>query len=590
MKGIITEIILLIECVQIEEVQVKPRLAKLRAQQNLSQIQLADLLGTTKLTVSRWERGVMSPRRYFIERLCRVFECEESALGFSHETETLASQEQVGVLSDSALPLLEIPLVGRENELSRLQERLCMTEEQVALVAIHGLPGVGKTHLASTLAHSQEMREYFSDGILWTALGPTPNLPELLCRWGTLLGLRAATLSALSIQQMCQALHAAIGMRSLLLVVDDLWQLEDMHILLSVGGPNCSFLITTRFPTLAADVDACPLWLLELGIEQSLQVLSVFAPSVIEHEERSVRSLAAAVGGLPLALTLLGNYLRKESYQVPARRAVAALERLGSARERLAVSEPSLRGNVHPSHSNNGVISLQSSIEASFRILSTLARECLYALSVFSTESEGFSEDAALAVVGCSTRELDELLDAGLLEYQESGQYRLHPVISDYAKLHLDEQTEQCVRERLLAYEMRPQEDGGTTEEMVVEAPVSVNEHARFRCRRPTARREQIRLVHRPSIKSLILLRHYRQKMQFVAQLEKRVPFQKKWVTEPVQEQLGRVLAQRGVERHAGVYSALASFLRVWGGNSPEMIEALSNEEISVDHLAKPPP
>src|SRR5438105_4238523 len=146
---------------------MQPHLAKLRAERELSQLQLADLLGTTKLTVSRWERGVMSPRRYFIERLCRVFECEESALGFAYEAETLESQELVGVLYDSAIPLLEaFPLVGRDCALSRLKERL-MAEEQMALVALHGLPGVGKTSLVTTLAHSQEMRGYFSDGILW---------------------------------------------------------------------------------------------------------------------------------------------------------------------------------------------------------------------------------------------------------------------------------------------------------------------------------------------------------------------------------------------------------------------------------------
>ena len=41
--------------------------------------------------------------------------------------------------------------------------------------AIHGLGGIGKSTVAIALAHDEEIREYFCDGILWVILGQEPE-------------------------------------------------------------------------------------------------------------------------------------------------------------------------------------------------------------------------------------------------------------------------------------------------------------------------------------------------------------------------------------------------------------------------------
>ena len=51
------------------------------------------------------------------------------------------------------------------------------------------------------------------------------------------------------------ALRRAIGSRSMLLVIDDAWRLEDA-LTLKVGGPNCAHLVTTRFPNIATAMAA----------------------------------------------------------------------------------------------------------------------------------------------------------------------------------------------------------------------------------------------------------------------------------------------------------------------------------------------
>ena len=64
-------------------------------------------------------------------------------------------------LLDTAIPLQPtIRLVGRDAELNRLKKRL-LTSGNVALTALNGLPGVGKTALAIELVHDHEIRSAF---------------------------------------------------------------------------------------------------------------------------------------------------------------------------------------------------------------------------------------------------------------------------------------------------------------------------------------------------------------------------------------------------------------------------------------------
>src|SRR5205814_2195671 len=99
------------------------------------------------------------------------------------------------------------------------------------------------------------------------------------------------------------------------------------------------------------------------------------SPEIVFHHEMKVRALVQAVGGLPLALTLLGNYLRKQSLAAPSRRTAGALERLSDAQVRLQISEPHLQSGSHPSIPSTVPISLNSIIEISDRFLSASARE-----------------------------------------------------------------------------------------------------------------------------------------------------------------------------------------------------------------------
>ncbi len=412
--------------------QNRERLRQAREALGWSQEEVAKLLGTTQSNVSLWENGGETPQISFRQRLCELFEKNPQELDLE-DSPLLSYPLMYQTIFDPMIPpLLRIPLVGREHELAQLQQQLC-AGLAAPVVTLQGLPGVGKTTLACTLTQDPSIRATFTDGVLWAGLGVHPDLQQHLVRWGMLLGHAPAELRN---EERREALRRAIETRRLLLILDDAWTVEDARAFL-IGGPECATLITTRFPTIATALSTEPLILHELNTEDSLDLLHLLAPQIVERETHKARALAQTVGGLPLALTLTGNYLRLRTYGGQTRRIQTALEQLRSTKTRLHLSEPRSIIDRHPSLPTESTLSLHSVIAVSDQNLHPEASSALYALSVLPCKPESFSEGAALDVAGCSLDTLNALIEMGLLEHAEVGRFMQHQTIADYAHTYL---------------------------------------------------------------------------------------------------------------------------------------------------------
>ena len=109
-------------------------------------------------TIGRWERGVAFPSSYFLQRLCTLYGMFAQDLG-------LFTSEHKNVLQ------------GNEGG----------SEAQALTVsALKKSPGTNNASLAHEF---MQQHQHISDGIIWASLGLRPNVSELLCRWGRLLGL-----------------------------------------------------------------------------------------------------------------------------------------------------------------------------------------------------------------------------------------------------------------------------------------------------------------------------------------------------------------------------------------------------------------
>ena len=372
---------------------------------------MAREVGTDAFTVSRWERGVTVPSPHFRQQLCALFGLSVAELGLvPTETEETVSQapsqsvEMASPLSLIQTPILDpaIPpalsqdhgLIGRADLLHHLKSRL-LNGNLVALAAINGLPGVGKTALATALAHDEEVLAHFADGVLWAGLGYEPDVLGLLSHWGTLLHCEPADPTQRSRPQAwATRIHAAIGQRRMLLVIDDAWEITQA-LAFQVGGPNCAHLVTTRFPEIARRFAAEGTTVVrELDDTDGRMLLMRLAPEVVQAEPIEAQALVTAVGGLPLALTLLGNFLRAQAHSGQPRRLRAALQRLRNADERLRLNEPQPLVGGHPSLSAGAPLSLQVVIEMSDQQVSEEAGTALRALAVFPPKPNTFAEEA----------------------------------------------------------------------------------------------------------------------------------------------------------------------------------------------------
>lgn len=327
-------------------------------------------------------------------------------------------------------------LVGRDVLLDRIKQQI-MNGNHAAPMALSGLPGVGKTTLAVALAHDPAVREHYPDGVLWVGLGRNPNPLFWLGIWAAAVGISDEAIAGYSdVNQRAAAVHAAIGLRRMLLVIDDAWQAE-AALTFKVGGPNCAHLLTTRLANVALDFARDTVIVVqELSPEQGMELLAEIAPRAVEAAPQDLQDLTRTVGGLPLAIILMGSYLRKESHGGQTRRLHDALRRLHTAEARLQLEQPHSPLEVSSALDSGTSLSLQAAIDLSSTSLDPVTRRVLYDLSLFKPKPNTFSEEAALAVTGGAVAAIDALVDHGLLENIAPDRYTMHQTIADHAALN----------------------------------------------------------------------------------------------------------------------------------------------------------
>lgn len=422
-----------------------------RALRGWSQARLAETLGVTIRTVRRWELGQAIPFPNYRQQLSSLFGKTAQELGlFPYRDENNAMQQAFSLVSQPNKPVLPTSasllvdptiertlgsiksLLGRHDLVTHIKKRL-FAADPLTFTTLHGLPGSGKTSLAMTLFTDQQIRTHFN-GILWASLGQEPNVLGQLTRWGTLLGVAPDNVeNRKSSQAWGRALRSAIGNRRMLLVIDDAWTIEDA-LALQIGGPKCTYLLTTRHSHIAFTLAKHrSIFVPQLEETDRLALLSQFVPHLLLDDPQGARSLVQAVSGLPLALTLMGNSLASTTfngYPWPLR---TALSRLRLTEQRLRISIPTPHGEDGTSFAETALLSLYATIAISDQQLSPQAHAALGALAIFLPKPHSFSEEAALAMSQQPREILDELCKTGLLEYWGPRRYCLHQTIADYA-------------------------------------------------------------------------------------------------------------------------------------------------------------
>lgn len=80
-------------------------------------------------------------------------------------------------------------LFGRDTIRDEIIARLRHDEGTLAINAVRGLPGIGKTDLLRAIGGDLQITAHFAGGVLYAELGPTPDRSQIMRRWITEMGM-----------------------------------------------------------------------------------------------------------------------------------------------------------------------------------------------------------------------------------------------------------------------------------------------------------------------------------------------------------------------------------------------------------------
>ena len=201
----------------------------------------------------------------------------------------------VGMRADlDALGSMVLPDVGHAVVVTAAQQ----------ITVIHGMGGVGKSVLASAFARTRRTRLAFADGIVWLSIGRGTDSGHALRQVAAAFGDDPARYSDPAVAN--ANLSKLLEDKSCLIVLDDVWRVQDAQRFQRALGPRCRMLITARDNSLATALGAAAHDVGLVTDAQALELLAAWAAQPSETLPSEAHDVARACGGLPLALALCG--------------------------------------------------------------------------------------------------------------------------------------------------------------------------------------------------------------------------------------------------------------------------------------------
>ncbi|WP_373287121.1 AfsR/SARP family transcriptional regulator, partial [Wenjunlia tyrosinilytica] len=208
------------------------------------------------------------------------------------------------------LPATVADFTGRKAFVEELSEQLSSAEGRVmAVSAVAGIGGVGKTTLAVHVAHAA--CEHFPDGQLYVDLlgdQPAPTLPEaVLGSFLQALGIPDQAIPD-GLDQRAALFRSTLAGRRVLILLDNARDATQVRPLLP-GSPGCAVLVTGR----TRMVDLAGAHLVDLDVMSPEEALTLFTRIVGQERVGAERDVAmdvvVACGFLPLAIRIAASRL-----------------------------------------------------------------------------------------------------------------------------------------------------------------------------------------------------------------------------------------------------------------------------------------
>jgi tetratricopeptide (TPR) repeat protein len=321
-----------------------------------------------------------------------------------------------------------IQFVGRDEALNTLHEQL-QQKERVAICAIAGMGGVGKTELALQYAQSHQQQGTYLGGLCWLQAAEADVGTQIINFARVQLDVQIPDRLDLQKQVAYCWRHWRGG--EVLLVFDDVRSYEKIKPYLPPAEPRFKVLITTRRQGLGESFELLRLEVLPEDAAIELLV-SFVGEERIHRELDQAKQLYAELGYLPLGLELVGRYLKRKPDLS-----------LAKMRQRLGLEHRSLQQRSDDMTARLGVT---AAFELNWQELDELTQQLGCLLSLFALAPIPWS-----LVEECLPNQDSEsledardeaLLNLSLLERRGQGSYQLHQLIREFLRNKLKQLAE----------------------------------------------------------------------------------------------------------------------------------------------------
>ncbi|MGK5740125.1 BTAD domain-containing putative transcriptional regulator [Micromonospora sp. URMC 103] len=315
------------------------------------------------------------------------------------------------------VPAAPVTFTARDTELAQLVNLLCTKR----LIALDGVPGVGKSAIAMRLAHL--VAERFPDGQIFadlqgSAAGLDPVKPyELLVRWLRLFGVSGGAVPA-DLSGAAAAWRDTIAGKRILVVLDNAMSVDQVRPLMP-ADPACATIITSR--SVLSTLDGAAFVRIEpLDSTAGVELLSTLAGRQrIQTDLPAARRIVGLCERLPLLIRIIAARMAARP-DWPVR---AFADRLADERRRLDELQI-------------GEFSVRAGLSVGLRDVGPAATRMFALLATLRVPAIDLPLAASLAGTTLNDAEatLDRLVDARMVDCPQPDRYLMHDVVRLYAR------------------------------------------------------------------------------------------------------------------------------------------------------------
>lgn len=315
----------------------KNQIRQERIGHNWRQHELAKQLGTSAVTIVRWEQGKQWPSTYFRTKLCTLFGKSAEELGFFPQDQAQRASTETGISTPvNSVPHLSLPdspglfdipyprnpfFTGREDLLHALHKQLHRqhTTPLTQSLALSGISGIGKTQIA--LEYSFRYRQHYRF-VFWINATTRETLLSSLVTIACLLQLPEK--DAYDYRRIIQAVKRWLASHEeWLLILDNADDLTMASALIPAEHSG-HLLLTTHAQAVGSLAQKIEVETMEMA-EATLFLLrrtKLLAPEAsldqASHEQlAAAEALAIEIDFLPLALDQAGAYIEEVGCCLP---------------------------------------------------------------------------------------------------------------------------------------------------------------------------------------------------------------------------------------------------------------------------------